>query len=83
MAENKKEPTWLDMHPFCAFMACNVDVSEHNYDGKCKCLSCHPGTMYCNNGCSWHTQLMNERLDEESSFDNRCIRCMKQQEKQK
>ena len=68
---------------FCAFMACNVDASEHNYNGTCKCLSCHPGTMYCNNGCSWFKQLMEERLDEPTSFDNRCIRCMKPQEKQR
>lgn len=83
MAEETKTPTWSDTHPFCAFMSCNVLVSEHNNNGECKCLSCHPGMAYCNNGCSWYESLMQERWNEESSFDNRCIRCMKQQEKQK
>ena len=72
-------------HPFCAFMACNVVVSEYNNNGTCKCLSCHPGTVRCNDGCTWYNQLMQERWDDETAtcFDNRCIRCMKQQDKQK
>jgi hypothetical protein len=78
MAEEKKYV--YVSNPFCAFMACNVVVSEYNYNGTCKCLSCHPGTMYCNNGCSWYDKLMQERCTDDTvtSFDNRCVRCMKQ-----
>ena len=82
MAEEKKKIVYVN-HPFCAFMACNVVVSEHNYNGECKCLSCHPGTTRCNNGCSWYEKLIQERWNEVTSFENRCIRCMKQQENQK
>ena len=75
-------------HPFCAFMACNVVVSEYNNNGTCKCLSCPSTIHYCNNGCSYLQQLMNERETEKLAFyedmditkttlfQNRCQRCM-------
>ena len=81
MAEEKK-CVYVN-HPLCAFQGCNVVVSEHNYNGTCKCLSCHVGTTRCNQGCEWYEKLMQERWESATCLDNRCIRCMKQQEKQK
>lgn len=74
---------------FCAFMGCNVIKSEHNNEGQCKCLSCHSATQYCNQGCSYLQELMDERQKEKFEyyenikemtmlFKNRCQRCLEQ-----
>ena len=59
----------------CGLQGENIVISEHNWNGTCKCLGC--SGCLCHE-CDQRKKIIQESIEKNESRLERCIACIKQ-----
>ncbi len=61
--------------PMCGLHGAHVVLSEHNENGKCRCINCNPRACQV---CSRYKELIDESNRNNQLKLERCLACLRQ-----